>query len=362
MAKPVFLHIGMPKTGTSSIQQYLRNNRVALRGHDFIVPTTLGHLNHENVSLFALADRSRSTVRRRHGLMSVEAVHAFRNALMVDWTNELAKWSPHEAVVVTGEHMSLLQEPDEFVRLKQFLGLLGDRPVRVIVYLRRQDLYCLSGYSQRIKGGSRLQWSELEKEIDRQEFDYETMLRRWKEAFGKESIVVRPFEAAQWANGDLICDFMSIIGCPIGPEFRSAVRKNVSLDARSLEFLRRLNHWYPQFVKGRLNPQRQPLVSAMQRIAGGVPARMKHEVALAFQERYRESNARIAREYLGRADGRLFFIDPEDEAEQAPALEIDDAIEITAKLWALAQQTAPPSGRDDRKTEEAPHSGDEGWL
>src|SRR5262249_23270300 len=118
--------------------------------------------------------------------------------------------------------------------------------------------------------------------------------------------------------------------------FSSAVHKNVSLDARSLEFLRRLNRWYPPFIEGHLNPHRQRLVSAVHRIAGGQPGRMDRELALEFQKRYREGNARIAQEYLGRADGRLFFEKPGDDPEQAPGLAVDDAIEIAARLWAVA--------------------------
>src|SRR4051812_36051133 len=154
MIRPIFLHIGLPKTGTSSIQQYLHNNRAPMRRQGFVVPTTLGRLNHEHVALYALADRDKSTVRRRHGLLSVEAVRTFREGLRSELAEEAATWSSDDAVVVSGEHMSMLQEPEEFDRLKELIALMGaGRPVRVIVYLRRQDLYCLSGYSQRLKAG-----------------------------------------------------------------------------------------------------------------------------------------------------------------------------------------------------------------
>src|SRR4051794_21843291 len=122
MAKPVFLHIGMPKTGTSSIQQYLRNNRSVLKRHGFIVPITLGRLNHENVALYALDDKSKATVRQRHELLSVPAIKEFRRKLLADFSEETAEWTGSEAIVITGEHMSMLCELDEFDRLRQLLG------------------------------------------------------------------------------------------------------------------------------------------------------------------------------------------------------------------------------------------------
>lgn len=349
MIRPIFLHIGLPKTGTSSIQQYLRNNRAPMRRQGFVVPTTLGRLNHEHVTLHALADRDKSTVRRRHGLLSVEAVRTFREGLRAELAKEAAAWSLDEAVVVSGEHMSMLHKPEEFERLKELTAVMGaSRPVRVVVYLRRQDLYCLSGYSQRIKAGAVLQWSELEKEIDRSEFDYEAMLARWSGSFGKESIDVRVFERGQWAGGELISDFMAALGCSIGPEFGKAIHKNASLDIRSLEFMRRLNRWYPRLVDGAPNPQRQKLVSAMHKISAGPPARMKPELAAKFLERYRDGNARVAREYLGRSDGRLFLVDPGDEHEQPPVLTLDDAVELSARLWAVASGLDAPSRKADK--------------
>jgi hypothetical protein len=362
VSKPVILHIGMPKTGTSSIQQYLHNNRSALRGRGFVVPTTPGRLNHESIALYALADASRATIRRRHELLSVAAVKRFRESFLTDLASEAAGWRDDETVILTNEHMSQLGEPEEFGRLQELLAILGRRPVRVVIYLRRQDLSCLSGYSQRIKTGGTLHWSELTGEIDRSVFDYEAILERWRSVFGKESLSVRVFERRQWVRGDLIWDFLSAVGCEEGPDLGKSVHKNESLDARSLEYLRRLNPWYPRFVDGRLNPRRQALVAAMQRIAEGPSLRMDRDLAEKFLDRYREGNARIAREYLGRSDGRLFLDMPSDEPAPAPALSIDDAMEISAKLWAVGQDLDPPTKRVRAGRRRAKESSDEGWL
>lgn len=340
MSSPIFLHIGMPKTGTSSIQAYLHQNRKALRRHGLVVPQSPGRKNHSKITLYAHAYRSRVAIRRAHDLVGLPKVQQFRETFRAELREEASRWSLDDAVVLTGEHMSLLREPEEFDRLKELLRTMGDRPVRIVVYLRRQDLFYLSGYSQRIKNGSTLPWSDLSENFDPSVYDYASLLEGWKSAFGRENIIVRVFERPQMIGGDLIRDFLSVIGFEDAP-VAETVRKNESLDYRSLEFLRRLNPWYPRFVGGHLNKNRRALVSAMEQISEGPSLRMGRADAVAFLSQYQESNSRIAREYLGRSDGRLFLDDPKDEPEQPPSLSLDDVMEMTAKLWAISNKIEP---------------------
>lgn len=348
MSSPIFLHIGMPKTGTSSIQAYLHENREALRRQGLVVPLAPGRKNHSKITLYAHAYKSRVTIRRAHDLVGLSKVKQFRDTFRAELKEEASRWSRDEAVVFTGEHMSLLHEPEEFERLKELLSVMGKRPVRIVVYLRRQDLFYLSGYSQRIKNGSTQPWSELGENFDPSIYDYAALLEGWKTAFGKESIVVRVFERPQMIGGDLIKDFMSVIGLKDAP-LSETVRKNESLDYRSLEFLRRLNPWYPRFVNGQLNKHRRALVSAMEQLSVGPSLRMGRAEALAFLAQYEDSNSRVAREYLGRSDGRLFLDDPKDEPEQAPSLSLDDVIEMSSKLWAIANKIESTSQAESRE-------------
>jgi len=353
MSSPVFLHIGMPKTGTSSIQAYLHQNRKALRDRGLVVPHAPGRKNHSKITLYAHTYRKGVTILQAHEVASHSAAEKFRESFLTEMKEEAAHWSANETVVFTGEHMSLLREPEEFDRLKKLLDVMGDRPVKIVVYLRRQDLFYLSGYSQRIKNGSTLPWSDLGENFDPSTFNYATMLEGWKSAFGKDSIIVRVFERGQMIGGDLLSDFMSVIGFADVP-IAATVRKNESLDARTLEFLRRLNPWYPRFVEGRLNKDRRALVSAMEQLSEGPSLRMGRAAAVEFLAQYEESNRTVAREYLGRADGKLFLDDPKDESEAPPSLSLDDAMELSAKLWAVANALQPPPRTANQRDPEVP--------
>jgi hypothetical protein len=58
------------------------------------------------------------------------------------------------------------------------------------------------------------------------------------------------------------------------------------------------------------------------------------EAATEFLGRYAASNAEVAGKYLNRADRALFVEQPSrDRPERVPALDVDKAVEIAAKLW-----------------------------
>lgn len=333
MHKPIFLHIGTHKTGTSSIQHYLSKNAPALRRRGIVVPAAAGSVNHYNVPLFALSDEDLSPLRFNHSLVTPEAVVDFRNALLASIKAEAATWTEQEAIVLSSEHLMSLRDPGEFDRLKALLTTMGPRPVRIVIYLRRQDAYYVSAYAQHIKGGSTAPWLSQES-FDHLELDYGLTLARWESAFGRDSLCVRVFEGGQLTGGDAIADFMSVIGCDGLDNFQ--VMKNVSLDARSTEFLRRINPWFPRFTENQPNLQRRALLHALTRLSTGPRLRLDRPSAMKLLAQYEESNARIAREYLGRADGRLFRESPPDQTEQPPALSIDEATEISSQLWSIA--------------------------
>jgi hypothetical protein len=348
--RPIFLHVGTHKTGTSSIQHYLAKNRAALRQKGFVVPPSAGEKNHYNLPLYALSDEDRGALRLTHGLSSGDKVRAFRKSWLATLKEAAASWGGDDTLLLSSEHLIHLQAPAEFSRLKEVLAAIGARPVRIVIYLRRQDAYYVSAYAQHIRGGSTDAWLSNES-FDHLVLDYRVLLDRWGGAFGTENLCVRVFERSQLTGNDAVVDFLSFVGCP-GIQ-GSTVEKNVSLDARSTEFLRRINPLFPRFIDDQLNEQRRALVHALTSVSDGPPLRLDRKCAMEILSLYQESNAEIATRYLGRGDGRLFHEMPGDEPPQPPTLSVDEAAELGARLWAYAhQRRAEPTG-ENRKAKKA---------
>src|SRR5690606_11766522 len=84
--------------------------------------------------------------------------------------------------------------------------------IRIVCYLRRQDLYLRSCYVQALKSGRYtqgfhryLQAVAIGKKLG--SYQYDASLALWAKAFGHDRIIVRPFERQQLHPDGLLADF-----------------------------------------------------------------------------------------------------------------------------------------------------------
>jgi hypothetical protein len=185
--------------------------------------------------------------------------------------------------------------------------------VRVIVYLRRQDHLLAAHYGQFIKGSS-------VNDLDMDNFaaffaarlDSHRLLSCWTAAFGQQRLFVRPYERASLPEG-IVSDFMASTGLPFldgGPALPDDVEsRNVSLSRDLIEYIRILNR---QQQAGREIPARDLVLDTAVRLSSdwsgpsGIAAWYSPQQRRNLLARHEEGNTRIAREFLGQADGRLF--------------------------------------------------------
>lgn len=185
--------------------------------------------------------------------------------------------------------------------------------------------------------GDEINPAAIGNEIAASLFDNDKVIAKWSAAFGEDNVRIRVFERKQLVREDVVADFLSVLDCDdLTASAPPAIRRNPSLDVRSLEYLRRINVFFPPHVSAADNRRRPALISALEQISDGVGLCMRRSAAGRLLDRYRDGNSWIARRYLGRCDGRLFQEEPDNELEQPPYLAIDDSIEIGARLWAIA--------------------------
>ena len=261
MTKTLILHIGTPKTGTTTIQGGLAQNAEKLeqagvfypcrRGAPYIqndqhVPLVAGICGHD---LWWLAPAKRATKDRA------------LDALLADIAA-----SPAQTVILSSEAFceSGMMTPDKVRMVRDsFAGF----DIRIVVYIRRQDHYLLSQYQQNIRAGIT---APLQPEAFRhfKGVFYRPRLEPWREIFGADNMTVRPFDSRFWTGGTLFTDFLDVIGTP--PEgMAPAPTTNEGLDLHALETVRRFN----QFLKTRttLSPPQQHELRG--RVIGALRAR-----------------------------------------------------------------------------------------
>lgn len=304
MSADVVLHIGSDKTGTTSIQQFLRRNRAALAGQGILYPRAPGDVRHIELGLYARPDEvlPESRLWRRGDYSTPEA---FRRRLRRRLLREVRE-AGASTVVLSDE--ALYRMPAESIgRLRGLIDELA-RQVRVVVYLRRQDDHLVSRYQQAVKLGEVLDLDAWSRRDLSSVYDYWSRLAEWQQAWQPAAISVRPFERGRFPEGSLTQDFLDAAGIDIrAAELRSTTVRNESLGVEAVELLRVLNLY--QVEHDGAEPRRisnRAHVKRLRQADSGPQVTLPEADLDQFMAGWAESNGRVARELLHDPTGELF--------------------------------------------------------
>jgi len=192
----IFIHAGLHKTGTTSIQYFLDRNKEILKNKniDYIDIGKHGYGHH----LIPWAIKNSPRLQPYHSGDILDQFHDYLNA------------NKSKNILISSEEFEFFIEPD----IKILKEIIKEYHVKIIVYLKRQDKLLLSEYKQIIKQfrtrfrGSLLEfvfeykfWSRL---------DYFERLTRWDKIFGKDAVIIKLFEPEKFYKKNVIFDFMPI--------------------------------------------------------------------------------------------------------------------------------------------------------
>jgi len=153
----------------------------------------------------------------------------------------------------------------------------------------------------------------------------------WAKVFGKENICVRPYEKQQYVGGDIFSDFLHQLGLEMTDEFQKPPRQiNTSYRVDALEAMRLLNA-LPLACHQEIDALLQRYSDTKGRDGDWPYALLSPAQRLSVCEFYAEANASIARNFLNRSDGRLFYEplpDPSEPWQPYPGLSDAQIVEI----------------------------------
>jgi hypothetical protein len=191
----LWLHIGSPKTGSSSIQDFLWANRATLAKAGIAILTPGPQQSSANRLAGAIGGRN------KHDPAEVAR----------DCFARLNRDTPTDAVLSSEEFY--LEDPDAIAAALAPHIKQHDAEVQIVLYLRRQDLFIDSFYSQRRKTGRfRGTLQDFIVQFAARELNYLAMVEMWRAAFPKAKVHLRRFERARFPDGDIVSDFMQGIG------------------------------------------------------------------------------------------------------------------------------------------------------
>ena len=336
--KTLYVHIGTPKTGTSAIQELCTVNRNVLESKGYCYPDFknyyAGYSKRRNgmflqKSIYRNGVRQIGEEKQRFQENMNYILHQFKiydNVILSDegiWT----------ASYKLGE--SLWKDLKAAADRYQFA-------VKLIVYLRRQDLYMDSRWKQRGKGNSLkksasyIPWEKYISDYPAElQLDYDKALGEMSAVLGKENIIVRRYERNRFPDGMIQADFLSIIGLELTDEYlipKDTV--NQSLSGNTCEIKRILNT-LPELTEDESIFLRRVLLNYSKISEQTYPSSMfSIEEAKGFLEQFQEGNRRVAEEYLGEPGEELFDLSFKElpKWDKSNPCMMDDVIRFAAEV------------------------------
>lgn len=312
----VYLHIGAPKTATSTLQRVLAKNYQTLRNKGVLYPKDCraGDAHHalacdliETHQEYAMPDLWYGKVPRQASWqLLLEEIEANKAGL--------------EKIILSTELFF-----GQNNRLQRMLAGIKQQlegfDIKVVVYLRRQDQLYSSFYNQDVKGtrqwpGSAYEFYETHQLL---RIDYLSVLQAWTRAFGRENIILRPFEKEQWTDRSVIADFCAATDIPL---LRGTFREqNESIGGTQLYMKRCLNS------AGFPKEQNAEILSLLREMFPEEPAKGLLYVNRPLYRKYRaywqRVNEILSQEYL---ESRPLFEQPIPEPEDVDvhAVKLED--------------------------------------
>jgi len=297
MKKSLYLHIGMGKTGTTALQDFFWDNRKVLINHDIRYPKD-------------------GVVANAHHLVSphiprfLDGVWKFKG--VDQWAPDLVK-TPQKRILLSSELIAWAE--GDLVR-KFCAELLEWFDVKVVIYLRRPDNIIMASYNQQIKAGPQRRKLDVVYDQKIELFDYRKILMPWAESLGKKNLIVLPYEHGQFYDGDIRRDFMHrVFDIEVDDRFiLSRGNANPSLSQGPGEYKRLINNLMSDDEKNtRFNRLLTQYSAELNQNSGSGYATqdvLAPALRLEILEATQEATEAVAREYMGRGDGRLFYDPP----------------------------------------------------
>ncbi len=310
--KTLYLHIGTPKTGTTSLQHFCHDNQQKLAEKGYFYPEFD----------FEYANKGKY----RNGLF-LEAVYLddegkrlkdkekenFNNGL-----EELTKlFKIYDNIILSDEGIWTAcfsrKRGKRLMHQLQEYALTSGCQIKIIVYLRRQDEYVLSWYNQLVKHSittkNTLTWDEYINNYDQYiNLDYLGCLRKLKNIFGMENIIVKRFDKNYFTGGSLFSDFLDIFGITFEDSFYTKEKRN-NLNTRLSENACEIKRIINETTKMNTNETRK--FECILREFSPVSEKsypcsmMSEEESNGLMQLYELSNQKIADRYI--CDGSPLF-------------------------------------------------------
>jgi hypothetical protein len=308
-----YIHIGTHKTGTTEIQNLLKTSSGLVKDNKrliYIQPNEIFNaISKQQVSSDDLSAKLQNYISQYISKNSIEG--EYEDIVVISYENfsgiALSGYKNSNAIAKTIFNAVKLINPDSVI----------------IVYLRRQDQFIESLYTQYIHQGKSWFFNEFLSKFDSDSFNWEKLVTDYSEYFELKNIRIGFYDKSKLLEGDLIKDFSSKIDFEL--EQLDFSGKNNGYTREALEIARICNETF--------DPNEKKKLRALLQATNCKKPFEEYAFFKNLQERYNflksyeKSNANIR---LTR-DSSVFKVEATQESRFFNGLEQDDVIQVVMR-------------------------------
>lgn len=297
MLKQTILHIGLEKTGTTSLQFLFRENRARLLQSRFLVSESSSSGNNYHLAIASYSTFRADGLTRQLGINNQADLDRFRKNAFSKLAAEIADSNP-ETLLLSSEHFqSRLTSIADITLLKNSLEAAGCRNFKVLVYLRDPLKIAMSHHGMAIKKGVHVTGDFYRPDHKRIShiIDSRQTLANWSAVFGADLLEARLYPEGQ-SSEVLIGDFLAACGLSADQlDLSKQEVRNVNLSAAALRTLNAMNGESNRIAK--LAEDRW-LFNRLEQVHPGRGLTPSSETVALFERHFAEAHAQIASTWL----------------------------------------------------------------
>lgn len=238
------LHIGLEKTGTTSLQHLLMQNSQLLKTRGVLVSKATHPGNNFYLALASFSSYRPDSLLKGQGVQNQAQLDSFRKRICSELKAEVSTAGELSQLVLSSEHFqSRLTSVADLEQLRSNLEFAGIFDPTILVYLREPIRIALSHHGMAIKKGIHVDATFFEPNHPRvsQILGFQKSIQMWQSVFGSGNVMVRLYPEGQ-KHDALVTDFFE--ACQISTEglnLDSSEKRNVNLSLGALQIINGLN-------------------------------------------------------------------------------------------------------------------------
>ncbi len=297
MEKKLYVHVGTHKTGSTSLQFLLFKNRKLLKERGLNYPTVGDEkpFPFQHAYLAYLLRDGKS-----------DEFLSFMNSAFQDT----------DTVVISSEDF-LSKEGSGFHEEMKCVYDITDN-VKIIIYLRNQENWFNSRYIHLIRDCQSRYSRNIEDYVEEEQGqidsyrkgDWYRLIEAWRNVFGRKNIIVIVFGKDKFIGGSIYSDFLSILNIELDGNFvipKTNQEKNLRLSYEVTELIRKLNKIMNEVQRRQMDQVlRKYYARNLYVMEEDQYTYLTAELKEQLRRKYKDTNEKVAKEYLGKKDGILF--------------------------------------------------------